>query len=117
MLSIRPSAACSVAVTSVFAALLKPMWLSLICTKLKSPGFPACVFSPKTRDTGTPPARVQISPVPAHAIHCRNPRRSIPSRLISLCCSSSLGSLGSLLLFLPLMFCFLADTEVSAEEN
>ena len=34
---ILATASCKVAVTSVFAGLLNPIWLSLIWTKLKSP--------------------------------------------------------------------------------
>src|SRR5437588_12784387 len=70
-----------VAVTSVFAGLLKPMWLSLICTKLKSALFSPRSPRPSACDTGTPPAKVHTRPVPAHAMHFKNPRRSIPSPL------------------------------------
>src|SRR5579864_6833018 len=70
-----------VAVTSVFAGLLKPMWLSLICTKVKSALLSPRSPRPSARDTGTPPAKVHTRPVPAHAMHFKNPRRSIPSPL------------------------------------
>ena len=71
----------SVAVTSGLAGLLKPMWLSLICTKVKSAPLPTFlpVFLANTRDAGMPPLIVQTRPVPAHAMHFRNPRRSTPS--------------------------------------
>src|SRR5215469_10249431 len=78
-------ATCKVAVTSGFAGLSKPMWLSLIWTKVKSapiaPSF--FVLLANTRDRGTPPLRVHTRPVPAHAMHLRNPRRSTPSSLRS----------------------------------
>src|ERR1700692_2764065 len=76
-------AVCSVAVTSGLAGLLKPMCLSLICTKLKSPLLPALrsAVLANARDTGMPPLMVQTRPVPAHAMHFRNPRRSMPSLL------------------------------------
>ena len=78
-------AVCSVAVTSGLAGLLNPMWLSLICTKVKSAPLPASLPWPlaKARDTGMPPLMVQTKPVPAHAMHFRNPRRSTPSLLRS----------------------------------
>src|SRR5579864_8440003 len=79
---ILSTVACSVPVTSGLAGLLKPMWLSLIWTKLKSP-FPPCASFPKARELGTPPVMVQMTPVPAQAMQCRNPRRSIPSSLWS----------------------------------
>jgi hypothetical protein len=59
------------------------MWLSLICTKLKSDCFALCIRWPKTRETGTPPANVHTNPVPAQAMHFKKPRRSMPSGLIS----------------------------------
>ena len=55
------------------------MWLSLICTKVKSDCAEGFIGSPNTREVGTPPAKVQTRPVPAHAMHFRNPRRSMPS--------------------------------------
>src|SRR6202034_1260571 len=74
-------AVCRVAVTSGLAGLLKPMWLSLIWTKVKSPPLPPlrCAVLANARDDGMPPLIVQTSPVPAHAMHFRNPRRSMPS--------------------------------------
>ena len=70
------------AVTSVFAALLKPMWLSLIWTNEKSDCADVRADSPKAREVGTPPLKVQTRPVPAQAMHLRNPRRSMPSALM-----------------------------------
>lgn len=49
-----PTAPRSVPGVSVFGALEKPMWLSLICTKLKSPGVAASAV-PSRRERGTPP--------------------------------------------------------------
>src|SRR5580658_1308121 len=84
-------AARNVPVTSGLAALLNPIWLSLICANVKSlpaalplaaPSAPPLApFSPPSNacDFKTPPAIVQITPVPAQAIHSKNPRRSSPS--------------------------------------
>ncbi len=74
----------SVPVTSGFAPLLNPMWQSLICTKEKSSTFPTAAPLPfavcaSSFDVGTPPTIDQSSPVPAHAMHPRKLRRSMPS--------------------------------------
>ena len=79
----RSTAAWSVAVTSVLASLLKPMWLSLICAK-NSPDLPAVPASavpafPRAADTGTPPTMLHNTALPAHAMQVRKPRRSTPS--------------------------------------
>src|ERR1700760_476178 len=99
-------AACKVAATSGFAGLLKPMWLSLICTKLKSALFFASFVVPAANDwaVGIPPAKVQTSPVPAHAMHFRKPRRSMPS-LFSSCNSSSIRSCELCVMFPPEWHC------------
>src|SRR6267378_5460788 len=98
---ILSTAAFSVPTTSVFAGLLKPMWLSLICAKLISPFIAAGSSSPirlKAYEFRTPPLITQNVPVPAHAMHFRNPRRSIPSWLWSYKISSFfLSVIGSLL--------------------
>ena len=77
------TAALKVAATSGLAGLLNPMWLSLICTKLSSPILWDFVFDPMSkasaREVSTPPSITQSAPVPAQAMHFRNPRRSIPS--------------------------------------
>ena len=71
-------------VTSWLAALLKPIWLSLICTKLK-PAPARCVppAAPagggEKLEVGTPPAIVHSRPVPAQAMQLRKLRRSMPS--------------------------------------
>src|SRR5262249_41851851 len=61
------------------SALVRPMCVSLICTKLKSRAGSAAEAGLKARDDRTPPVTVQTRPVPAHAMHCRKPRRSTPS--------------------------------------
>src|SRR4029077_8348219 len=77
-------ARCNVAMTSGFASPLKPMCVSLICTKAKSPraGCPAagCAAAawPSVWDERSPPSRVQTSPVPAQAIQARAWRRVRP---------------------------------------
>jgi RNA polymerase sigma-70 factor (ECF subfamily) len=74
---ILSTVACSVPTTSGFAGLLKPIWLSLICTKVISPlGSPVCPGLPNARELSRPPPTVQTTPVPAQAMHSRNPRRS-----------------------------------------
>src|ERR1700719_239320 len=90
-LLILSTAALRVPATSGFAGLLNPMWLSLICTKLSSPIMSAVLISDnrlKLYELSTPPFITQKAPVPAHAMHFRKPRRSIPSWLWS-CRSSS----------------------------
>src|SRR5262245_38445074 len=72
----------NVATTSLFASLLNPMWLSLICTKLRSAPAAADAASAgrlSVCDLRIPPVIVQRTPVPAQAMHLRKPRRSIPS--------------------------------------
>ena len=83
---ILSTAAFNVPTTSVFAGLLKPMWLSLICAKLSWP----FIFAGSSWDqwlrlkvSRIPPFITQKVPVPAQAMHFRNPRRSIPSWLWS----------------------------------
>jgi hypothetical protein len=69
----------SVAVTSGFAGLLKPMWLSLIWAKLKPPASLATDCWPNALELARPAPIVHTTPVPAQAMHSRKPRRSIPS--------------------------------------
>src|SRR5437660_1357732 len=68
----------SVAVTSLFASLLNPMWLSLICTKRRPPSarMPLCAARSIDIPFRTPFVIVHAAPVPTHAMHFRNPRRS-----------------------------------------
>ena len=69
---------CSVAVGSLFAWPLKPTCVSLIWTKLKdAAGAPAAAAGATSRDDRTPPAADQTTALPVHAMHCKNPRRSI----------------------------------------
>ena len=79
----RSIAFCKVPVTSGLAPLLNPMWLSLIWTKEKSSAFALrrCRLHGlgQQLDVGTPPASVHSRPVPAHAMHPRKFRRSMPS--------------------------------------
>src|SRR5580704_4760287 len=100
------TAAFSVPATSGFAGLLNPMWLSLICTKLSSPMASFGLSSGRRvrlYDFNPPPLITQKPPVPAHAIHFKNPRRSIPSWLWSYKISSFfLPLIASLLLNLCL---------------
>src|SRR5690242_14145637 len=76
---IRAMACSKVPSASLLASPLKPMCVSLICTKLKPRAGSAAEAGLKARDERTPPVTVQTSPVPAQAMHCRNPRRSTPS--------------------------------------
>src|SRR4029077_7475036 len=69
------SASCNVTVTFGLAALSKPRWLSLICTKVNS--LLAASALSIGRERGTPPATVQTKAVPAQVMHFRKPRRSI----------------------------------------
>jgi hypothetical protein len=59
---------CNVPMTSLFASLLNPMWLSLISAKLKSPPISGAV-APSSFDVSTPPLIVQstLSARPRHA--------------------------------------------------
>ena len=62
--------------------LVKPMWLSLICTKLKSPtglSAAAALAGLNIFEASTPPRMVHNIPVPAQAMHFKKPRRSTPS--------------------------------------
>src|ERR1700733_14976839 len=101
----------SVPVTFWLAALLKPIWLSLICTNEKSSTiffFPEFVISASTFEVGTPATIDQTSPVPAHAMHCRKLRRSMPS-------PATFGSFVSCVLCFISILCFIVTT--SAAEN
>src|SRR6266851_4553930 len=64
-----------VATGSGLASLLKPMCVSLICTKVKSVVIGAAIASLMRSGRGTPPTTVQTIPVPAHAMHLSTPRR------------------------------------------
>src|SRR4051794_37706568 len=84
------SAIASVSVPGVSAlgGFLKPIWLSLICTKLRlrpAAGVAASAGLIR-RERGTPPATVQSTPAPAHTMHSSTPRRLL------VCWPSSAGS-------------------------
>src|SRR5258705_7209553 len=69
------------------------MWLSLIWAKLSSPAatadWPRSESLLRLYDLSTRRCITHSAPVPAHAMHFRNPRRSTPSWLLS-CNISSL---------------------------
>ena len=67
------SASFNVPSESGLAGLSKPIWLSEICTK-ENPLGAACA-DPIRREAGTPPAKVQTTPVPAQAMHSSTRRR------------------------------------------
>jgi hypothetical protein len=62
---------------SRFGGRWKPIWLSLICTKVKFALRHSAAAAPPTRPSvrGTPPLRVQTTPVPAQVMHFNRPRR------------------------------------------
>ena len=64
------SASCNVAVVFGLAALSKPRWLSLICTKL-NPAVVAASALPISRERGMPPATDHTIAVPAQVMHFR----------------------------------------------
>ena len=70
----------NVARASAFGGLLKPIWLSLICAKVKGAaaecltGAASAASSPI--ELPTPPLKANSAPVPAQAMHFKNPRRS-----------------------------------------
>src|SRR5882672_12124770 len=68
----------SVPSASGFAALSKPMWLSLICRKV-NPVDSAATASPIIpTEWGTPPLTAQSTPVPAQTMHSSTSRRPNP---------------------------------------
>ncbi|MFO1055927.1 MAG: hypothetical protein U1E53_03055 [Dongiaceae bacterium] len=73
--AMRSSAAFRVACGSGLASLVKPMWLSLICTKVRPSAGAAAIASPIPSGRGTPPETRQSRPVPAQARHCSARRR------------------------------------------
>jgi hypothetical protein len=82
----RRTASWKVPMTLVLAALLKPMWLSLIWTKFNSAVARAAGLaraSPNAREERMPPEIEQTTAVPAHPMHLRKPRRSMPSWAVS----------------------------------
>src|SRR5438552_18998824 len=79
----RSRAILNVAVTSLFASLEKPMWLSLICKKLRSiggNGDQALAICDSGLQANAEALLGQSRPVPAQAVPCTKPPRWIPSR-------------------------------------
>src|SRR5262249_15934752 len=74
---------------SGLAGLLKPIWLSLICKKLKRVGTAATASPRSPRDFGTPPKTVHKMPVPAHTMHSSAPLRLRPESSPSILESSA----------------------------
>src|SRR6476619_2096792 len=71
-----PIASRGVPSASGLAGLLKPIWLSLICAKVKAEASAASASPIRPKDFGTPPDSVHKTPVPAQIMHARAPRRS-----------------------------------------
>src|SRR4029453_3875718 len=93
----RSTTCWSVATGSPLACPLKPMWVSLIWTKLKLPAAASAASADETRrDDTTPLVETQRSPEPAQAMHSRNPRRSIRSMSVSLSVDGLLHDHGGL---------------------
>src|ERR1700692_4616468 len=68
----------SVPSASGFAALSKPIWLSLICRNVKPLGSAARASPIIPTEWGTPPLTVQSTPVPAQTMHSSTSRRPNP---------------------------------------
>src|SRR6185437_12826140 len=77
----RATACCSVAVTSLLASLLKPMWLSLTCAKKMLLRCDSVRSGSRFNayDVGIPAFNPQTMPVQAQVMQRRKPRRSTPS--------------------------------------
>src|SRR5712691_1109905 len=63
---------------SGFAALSKPMWLSLICRNVNPVGSAATASPINPTEWGTPPLTAQSTPVPAQTMHSSTSRRPNP---------------------------------------
>src|ERR1700736_6821359 len=68
---------------SGFAALSKPIWLSLICRNVKPLDSAASASPIIPTEWGTPPPTVQSTPVPAQTMHSSTSRRPNPCPLSS----------------------------------
>ena len=79
MALMRATHCSSVEITSLLAALSKPTWLSLICTKLRPRVAFAVAVPAIVRELKPQPVSVHTTPVPAHAMHFKKPLRSMPS--------------------------------------
>src|SRR6185437_16981171 len=76
----RPMHSCSVPTAFGYGVLKsKPIWLSLICTKLSPLPSAAIASSMRPAARGTPPEMVHSTPVPTHVMHSRTLRRMTPS--------------------------------------
>ena len=69
----------SVPSASGLAGLRKPIWLSLICRKVKPADSAAKASPSRPKDFGTPPDSVHNTPVPAQIIHSSAPPRLTPA--------------------------------------
>src|SRR5215470_1679485 len=72
-------ASSSVPITLGLAGLSNPMWLSLICRKVRLLGWAASAPSMIPSESGTPPEIVHSTPVPAQVIHSNTFRRLTPA--------------------------------------
>src|SRR6476646_11355298 len=70
-----PMASRSVPSASGLAGLLNPIWLSLICRKVKAEASAASASPIRPKDFGTPPESVHKIPVPAQTMHSSAPLR------------------------------------------
>src|SRR5207344_132599 len=65
---------------SGLAGLLKLIWLSLICRKVKAEASAARASPIRPTDFGTPPERAHKIPVPAQTMHSSAPLRLRPDK-------------------------------------
>ena len=72
-------ASSSVPLAFGLAGLSKPIWLSLICRKVRPFGSAAIASSTSPSECGTPPLMVHSTPVPAQVMHSSTLRRLGPS--------------------------------------
>ena len=79
MALIRSIASSSVPFALGLAGLSKPIWLSLICRKVRPEASFAIAWSIRPSECGTPPLMVHNTPVPTQVMHSRALRRLTPS--------------------------------------
>src|SRR5579863_528339 len=76
----RPMHSCSVPTAFGYGVLKsKPIWLSLIWTKVSPLASAATASSMRPSERGTPPEIDHSTPVPTHVMHSRTFRRFTPS--------------------------------------